>query len=171
MPAGFYIRYCGKCYQWQRRDLNKRFRWQYWNKKKGYGSVGYDYRSTDEQMKDMVGLTITKVTGGTGDEEIVVETQEGRTFKFYHEQDCCESVWVEDVAGEWDDLIGHPLRVAEEVSDSDAGFTAPPEDPDGYDSNTWTFYRLGSERGFVVIRFHGTSNGYYSESAHFTEVK
>ena len=34
----------------------------------------------------------------------------------YHEQDCCESVYLEEIIGDLDDLIGSPITMAEEIS-------------------------------------------------------
>ncbi len=59
-----------------------------------------------------------------------------------------------------------PLVVAEDVSSDD--FPAPPGDY--VESYTWTFYRLATAKGFVVIRWLGESNGYYSESVDFCRV-
>ena len=85
-----------------------------------------------------------------------------------HVQDCCENVWVEEVVGNVSDLIGSPIIEAECVESSD--------DPDGFkheyqpESQTWTFYKLGTAKGFVTIRWLGTSNGYYSERVDFIRV-
>ena len=81
----------------------------------------------------------------------------------FHEQDCCESVQVEDVAGDMQDLVGSPIVQAEESSNSD-------NPPLRCESFTWTFYRLATAKGQVVLRWLGESNGYYSESVSFEEV-
>jgi len=75
---------------------------------------------------------------------------------FYHQQNCCESVSIEDICGDLSDLVGEPLTEAEEVR----GYTGPEQD---YESYTWTFYRFATRRGSVTVRWLGHSNGYYSE--------
>jgi hypothetical protein len=127
-----------------------------------------------EGFAALKGKTLKSVSGGEkGSDEINFLCEDGTAFRLYHEQGCCERVCVEDVAGEWEDLIGRPLLVAEEVS-SFPDFTDPHSDSEGRStigSHTWTFYRLGTERGFVILRWLGTSNGYCSESVSFAQVK
>lgn len=115
------------------------------------------------EFKDLIGLTFSAIER-KGDEEIIFMTSEGRRFIMNHQQDCCESVEIESITGDLEDLIGNPILVAEEAeSDKDPEGVSPP----GYGmdgSQTWTFYKLATIKGHVDIRWYGTSNGYYSES-------
>lgn len=104
-----------------------------------------------------------------GDDEIVFECEDGKSYKLYHSQDCCEHVSIEDVCGELADLIGVPILVAEEAeSDELPDGVTPPKYRD--DAETWTFYKLRTIKGSVDIRWYGSSNGYYSTSVSFAEV-
>lgn len=121
------------------------------------------------QFSDMVGRTITNIF--KDDDTLVFTTIEGDKFKLCHHQDCCESVYIDDIEGDLDDLLGTPIRVAEEVSDSYAQAVALITNlPPFSDSGTWTFYRIATEKGFVVVRWIGESNGYYSESVDFVHI-
>jgi len=115
----------------------------------------------------LIGLTMSRVTGSEGDDEMVFTATTGQKFKFYHSQDCCESVSINDVIGDLTDLVGSPILLAEEVS-SEAENNEKGEDE--YGSFTWTFYRFATIKGTVTVRWYGSSNGYYSESVSFDEV-
>lgn len=116
----------------------------------------------DFTIQDMVGLTPINIHE-EGD-EIIFYMSCGTAFKFYPMQDCCEVVSVEDVSGDWADLIGHPLLVAEE-REGDTPKDYVKEDEYSLDqSYTWTFYTFRGIKGTVDVRWLGESNGYYSES-------
>lgn len=117
---------------------------------------GY-YREGARQgsMSDLIGK-VCIYAEQDGDEQIVFVFDDGTFAKMYHSQDCCESVSIEDVNGDLEDLIGVPLEVFEERTQSA---------PSSYGSATWTFYCLRTIRGSIDIRWHGESNGYYSETA------
>ena len=104
----------------------------------------------------MLGKTLTKIEQD-GSDELRFHTECGHSYKMYHAQDCCESVWLEDIAGDLDNLIGSPLLQAEDVSSESE---APADD---YESSTWTFYKFATVKGYVTLRWCGQSNGYYSE--------
>lgn len=126
------------------------------------------------EFKELLGKTIVSIKGNVGDEEMIIECAEcktcgaKKTYKLYHDQSCCESVAIEDICGDLEDLIGNPILLAEEVTSD--------KNPEGVeiecqDSFTWTFYKLATNKGAVTIRWYGSSNGYYSESVDFEEVK
>jgi hypothetical protein len=109
-------------------------------------------------MQDLVGRTFSEVTSTS--DTISLKCADG-IFTFYHEQDCCENVEIESIVGDLQDLVGEPILLAEES----AGST-----PSGYEfayepeSFKWTFYKFATRKGYVDVRWLGTSSGYYSES-------
>lgn len=108
----------------------------------------------------LLGITLKEVRGAEkGSTAVTFVTVGGIVFTMYHEQDCCEDVRLEDVTGDPQHLIGRPITLA--LESSKAG-----TDVD-YGTATWTFYRIGTVMGTVVLRWLGTSNGYYSEDVTF----
>ena len=120
-------------------------------------------------FEDLLGKTLLHVdVNGEdyNDDYIKFVTTEGETFVMYHEQECCESVSIESIEGEISCLIGNPILLAEEVTKSGK---IDDDDYWGY-SQTWTFYKLATIKGYVDIRWNGSSNGYYSESVDFVKL-
>lgn len=105
-------------------------------------------------FEDLAGRVLYKIEQ-IRDEELLFYLTENHYVRMYHDQDCCESVVIEDIVGDLDDLVGTPLLVVEKrVSQNDI------ED----EHETWTYYSFRTIKGSVDIRWHGSSNGYYSES-------
>lgn len=110
-------------------------------------------------FEDLLGKTLKNIEVHDN-EEIVFVTSDNMKCKLYHYQDCCEYVRIEDINGNWDDLLNSPLTMAERVTSHDF-------DQCNDESCTWTFYKLATIKGYVTIRWIGESNGYYSETVDF----
>ena len=107
-------------------------------------------------IENMIGKVFTSVTQ---DGVEMVFANETERFRFFHYQDCCESVNIDDIVGDLSDLEGEPLLIAEEVSGE-----APVLEDEYYDVVEWTFYKFATRKGYVDVRWFGESNGYYSTS-------
>lgn len=161
--------------------------------------MGLKFISVDH----LVGETVVRIDldNETWTSEVTFHCASGNSFMLYHEQDCCESVVLEDICGDLNDLIGEPILIAEEVvstnlseleqitdaltgensvrelaaetttevlEDIQAGREEFIKTRQG-ESNTWTFYRFATRKGWVDMRWNGESNGYYSESVSFVQ--
>ena len=136
------------------------------------------------EFSELKGKTLSKIENND-DEELIFYCETGEKFKLYHWQECCESVTIDDINGDMEDLIGTPILLAEEVSNDEFEkefenkFKIQNEndyyetDEEGNrkpESSTWTFYKLATKNGYVDIRWFGESNGYYSESVDFQKA-
>lgn len=117
-------------------------------------------------FEDMIGQTFESVTGSIGGDELEFLRADGSGFRFYHSQNCCESVEIADIDNELSVLEGSPLVQAEQVSN----VGAEPPKKEYVDSYTWTFYKFATAKGSVTVRWLGESNGYYSESVDRYEI-
>ncbi|MCT4236759.1 hypothetical protein HZP42_10215 [Elizabethkingia anophelis] len=117
-----------------------------------------------ENFSDLKGKTLKSVVK-TNNDELVFVLEDNRKYKLFHQQQCCENVYIGDINGDLIDLIGSPVLLAEESSND----MSDNSDLGSY-SETWTFYRLATIKGYVDIRWVGRSNGYYSERVDFEEV-
>ncbi|PCJ96660.1 MAG: hypothetical protein COA52_01280 [Hyphomicrobiales bacterium] len=107
-------------------------------------------------IKELKGKTFTDVYKNEYNNLIYFVLENGDRYVQYHDQDCCETVTIDDITGDLIDLMNTPILVAEErISHGDAN---------EYVSSTWTFYEFRTIKGSVTIKWYGESNGYYSES-------
>lgn len=111
-------------------------------------------------FNNMIGKVMSSVTGQIGDSEMVFTSIDGKTFKFLHYLQCCETVTIEDIIGDLSDLIGSTIVQAEEVSSEQTSTRD--------NSGTWTFYKFATQKGYVAVRWFGSANR-YSESVDYEE--
>ena len=83
------------------------------------------------------------------DSELTFYLHNGELVRFYHPQDCCESVYIEDISGNLSSLLFKPLLQADE---------------NYFHKSDYTFYTFANSSSVVDVRWCGSSNGYYSES-------
>lgn len=123
-------------------------------------------------ISDLIGKVLIEIR--ESDDELLFTDSDEQVYRMWHSQDCCESVYIESIVGDLEDLIGSPICVAEEVTNSFSE-GEPGKDElkplDEYDeSYTWTFYKLATIKGSVTIRWYGSSNGWYSERVDFEKI-
>ena len=127
-------------------------------KKQDLGGWDERYRNSCD-IKDMVGK---KLLGIYYDEENFQILTDDGVYAFYHEQSCCESVWLTQVDGISDKIIGSRIVIAEVVTD---------EKDTEYGHITWSFYKIGTNKGMIDFRWCGESNGYYSEAVDLVKIE
>lgn len=111
-------------------------------------------------FSDLIGRTIVVTQNvEAGSQEIFFQCADGTIYWMGHHQSCCESVYLEDVIGDPEDLCAHVLDAR--------GYTQDEEnDPDA----CFTFYIIQTDKGALTLRWFGSSNGYYSIDVSFEEV-
>ena len=107
--------------------------------------------STD--ILSLLNRTFVKVEN-LDDRSVRFTAADGYMVEMFHEQECCEDVYLEDVVGDLSDLENSEIVRAEktdrEIEESDYGIKG------------WTFYNISTVKGSVTLRWCGSSNGYYS---------
>jgi hypothetical protein len=125
-------------------------------------------------FSELTGKTLKSIDGlYEGSECVTLVTTDDECYQMHHHQSCCERVSIEDIIGEVEDLIDSPITMAEDETSGENPDDVPSEIADYQESSsyTWTFYKLATAKGYVTIRWYGTSNGYYSEEVAFEKLK
>lgn len=126
-----------------------------------------EYALTVEMMRD---CTIEAISFSEDNELVLFTLKGGNKYSLCHIEDCCESVELIDVCGNYRDLLGVPLTECRLASSSGIS-TIADISLEVDDSSTWSFYRMCTIKGEVVMRWLGISNGYYSEEVEFVRVE
>lgn len=65
------------------------------------------------KFSELQGLVLQEFVGNAGDDKVEISAG-GRRFVMEHDQDCCESVVVESITGDWQRAIGEVVTEAVE---------------------------------------------------------
>lgn len=115
----------------------------------------------DIEIDSLVGEVLTHIDTDEENNEIMLTTQSGRIIKIYHRQDCCESVDIAGLDGDWQQLVGKVIiEATHDEVESDVE----------YGSKTDTTLKFRVNDATVISRWIGESNGYYSESVDLEDV-
>lgn len=125
------------------------------------GSIYYSEEQNSFFKCKIIGKTIVEIRGACrGSDHIYFRFSDNTYMEMYHIQSCCENVELVDIVGDVDDLINAEILGAELVESINDG---NPKDKYDY-SYTWSFYKFRTHKGYVDLRWYGSSNDYYSES-------
>ena len=130
-------------------------------KNQSFLGFGWDsIHDSNHRVSDLVGELIIDIKINNWENEMIFITESSgyyEMFLFFHENECSESVTINDISGDLSDLIDHPLLKASVDKNND------PIPPTYHDegSHLWTFYNFATEKGYVTIKWFGASNGYY----------
>ena len=118
------------------------------------------------ELSELVGKHIIKCTKLDGDEgdELRFYCSDETVYTMFHNQSCCEHVYLEDICGDLEDL--NDADVYEFRCD-----TSDKVDHKDNDECLWTFYNIRTSKGYVTLRWYGSSNGYYSVDVDFYMIK
>ncbi|WP_373262147.1 DUF7448 domain-containing protein [Hungatella hathewayi] len=106
-----------------------------------------------------------------GDVELYFSCSDGTRYRMFSDENGNGNdikVYIEDIGGELESLIGNPIIMAEMVTNKD---DLPAQGYDDKERYLWTYYKLATIKGYVTIRWFGTSNGYYCEKAEFEQIE
>jgi len=105
------------------------------------------------------GEVIKNITGvHYGSREVKLITESKWLCTLYHHQDCCEDVMLEDFDLDPGEIIGQKIYAIQEVSGNPIGGHRG-----GIGQETWTFYKIATEKNSLWMSWSGGSNGYYRQ--------
>jgi hypothetical protein len=122
-----------------------------------------DYSNEDFKFNELVGKVFKDIylNSDADNEFILFKVSDTEIYQMYHWYECCENVYIDDINGDIADLIGSEILHFEKRTN---------EGQNDEVSETWTFYDIQTKKGSVNIKWHGESNGCYSESVYFIKL-
>lgn len=126
---------------------------------------------TFEELNGKRLIDVKVVTDEENDEQIHFATDDGWTYIMRHLRECCETVYIEDICGDINDLIGNVVLSAYCESNDEVNEDGFITDEIEHLETLWTFYSVSTIKGSVTIRWYGESNGYYGVEVAFQKIR
>lgn len=107
--------------------------------------LGFEnYRDIDV----LKGKTLVSVDRGLyySNDALFFKTADGEFYIMTHHQECCENVYIDDICGDFADLLNEEILTAEELNND-----YPVDEECIEDTYTWTFYHLATFHEDVTI--------------------
>ena len=117
---------------------------------------------SDISLENLVGKTIVSIQGLETDLGIFLTCSDGSVYEWYHCDECCDIISLNDILGNISDLIGSPIvKYSKESREVDLLLI----------ETGWSFYNVATDKEFVTVRWYGESSGNYSNKGKFKRVK
>ena len=113
---------------------------------------------------NLIGKRINRILISDSQTYLAFRTIDGETLFYATSGDCCNSVWVNHIAGV--NILGKGnsfdlLRGALVTGAEDKGWGDNRSDEEGYDVIQDGFWTIRTDRGYIDIEVRNSHNGYY----------
>lgn len=123
---------------------------------------------------NLIGKRINKILISESQTYLAFCTIDGETLIYATSGECCNSVWVNHIAGV--NILGEGnsfdiLRGVLVTGAEDKGWSNNREDEDGYEVIQDGFWTLLTDRGYIDIEVRNSHNGYYGGNFEQVEAR
>lgn len=112
-----------------------------------------NYEEDNFELSELIGKSFE--VKNIDNERLVFENSDA-IYTFFHKQDCCEEVRIDDIVGDINDIENSPIIRCEERNQQ--------INSSSYDELLYTFYEFSTIKGSTTIVWKGRSNTFYSVS-------
>jgi hypothetical protein len=111
-------------------------------------------------INDLVGQTIVSIDNLEYNSSCVYFNTEKYIFTMFHEPQCCESIYIDDICGDISDILNTPIIAAYESFKEKNFFSSKIGELSPHDN--WTFYNIATVKGDLSIIWRGEQSNYSS---------
>lgn len=120
-------------------------------------------------ISELLGKTLVSIEN-KDNKYLEFKTTDGETFAMFDENSSFgndSGAELEDISGFLNDLLNHPILVAEERSSDAPSLKKENGEVDDWYTTIWTFYELATIKGSVTLRWYCVASPYYAAKVNF----